>query len=97
MRWTAAVRDDVHPVWCAQGHHCTAELGGEHASEPTVWRTPLGRLVATRWQPVDGRPGHMEYRFVVPLPAGEERAQRFAQHLASVMQLAITRVLGPRV
>lgn len=66
-----------HPWWCAADHRCTARFrsgGGEHTSIPEVWRTALGRVVATRHRQADGRE-HVEVRLVLSLPDDDEAAQ----------------------
>lgn len=81
----------AHPEWCAGGHHCTASRpGGEHASVPEVWRTGLGRVVATRSQTVGGG-GWVEVRFVVPLPADEVRAVRLMRALLVAAFVVLSR------
>lgn len=85
---------DGHPDWCAGGHHCTARHGaGEHASASEVWRTDVGRVVATRYRSAETGRGHLELRIVVRLPADESTAQRLTRHLITVTYWLISRVL----
>lgn len=58
-----------HPEWCVGGHHCTAKsrTDGEHASEPEIFRTGHGRIVATRYRRADGSRDRVEVRVVVDL------------------------------
>lgn len=82
---------DGHPSWCALGHHCTAWLpSGEHSSVPEVWRTDLGRVVATRHRTVGGR-GRLEVRYVVELPADERRAVRLMRYLVAAAYVVLSR------
>lgn len=84
-----------HPDWCAGGHQCTAEMpAGEHASDPEVWRTEHGRVVATRHR--NRRGNSVEIRFVVRLPDSEHQAQRLIRHLIAAGYLMLSRVLARR-
>jgi hypothetical protein len=79
------------PPWCTADHRCTARHdypSGEHRSQPITWRTPYGRLIATRVETVAGV-GHLELRATVRLPADEEVARRQAQHLPIGIDLTI--------
>jgi hypothetical protein len=71
--------NDGHPHWCPADHRCTARWssGGEHVSIPEIWRTDIGRVVATRHRDASTGAGHLEVRVVLQLPADETRAQRF--------------------
>lgn len=71
--------NDGHPSWCPADHRCTARWssGGEHTSIPEVWKTDIGRVVATRHRQADTGTGHVEIRLVLQLPADETAAQRF--------------------
>lgn len=84
-----------HPDWCAGGHHCTAP-GGEHASEPEVWETSVGRMVATRYQRAGTGASRMELRVVVSLPSDEATAVRLARHVVGLTYVTVDRALGPR-
>jgi hypothetical protein len=79
------------PDWCAGGHHCTASLAkGSHTSVPEVWRTDVGRVVATRHQHTRG--GHLELTIVVKLPEQEGAAVPFMRHLIAAAYYLINRV-----
>jgi hypothetical protein len=84
-----------HPLWCAGQHHCTAEHGGEHSSEPQTWRTVGGRVVATRHQPLTGKP-YMVARLVIELPAEDDQARRRGGHLITAALNAAGAVFGQR-
>ncbi len=60
-----------HPPWCARGHHCTARVGGEHASEPQVLHGAGVSAVVTRYLPVFG-PAAVEFRLSVMVPPGSD-------------------------
>lgn len=79
------------PWWCARDHQCTAQHGypnGEHRSEPQVWDTPYGRLIATRAQR-PGTAGRLEIRASVRLPQDEASAHEQASRLAVEVDLTI--------
>lgn len=83
------------PWWCARDHQCTAQHGypsGEHRSDPQVWNTPYGRLIATRVERLDGA-GRLEIRASVRLPHDEARAHEQASTLAVEVDLAIRAVM----
>lgn len=64
-----------HPVWCARGHHCSAQLGGRHASEQYILRGPRGSVIITRYQPAGGGTGTVQVRLVVRVPEGTAAGQ----------------------
>lgn len=84
---------EVHPSWCARDHQCTAAHGGEHRSDPAVWKTPYGRLVAVRIQHVSGA-GRLEVRTVVRLPADGSRARTQAANSLLGVDLAMRSAAG---
>lgn len=88
------------PSWCAKGHRCTAQHGypsGEHRSEPLVWATEYGKLLATLAQHGAAPVGYLEVRAAVELPAAGELARWQAQRLAVGVDLTIRaiRAAGP--
>lgn len=60
----------THPIWCAQGHLCSASRGGEHRSEPLTILTDYGALVVTRTRTAAGR-DRLEVRTVIALDTHE--------------------------
>lgn len=64
-----------HPRWCARGHHCTAALGGHHASEQHLLRTDVGSVVVTRYQMGAGSNGTVEVRMLLGLPPVDEASK----------------------
>jgi len=79
----------THPTWCRQGHHCSAERGGEHRSDPLAVTAGPHRLVLTVVQPV-GRVPAAEVRIRVRLAGSDaeqgRRVLALVQHLASVVK-----------
>jgi hypothetical protein len=96
------VDGDGHPTWCARGHHCTAcrngrtgpTTVGEHASEPEVWDTAHGRVVATRHRSASNGTDWVEIRTVVALPSDEATAERLTRHLIATGHLVLSRVFA---
>jgi hypothetical protein len=66
-----------HPDWCAQGHLCSAERGGEHRSHPLTAGHGQAVVVATRIQTVAGV-DRLEVRAVLTLPTHPAAARRAA-------------------
>jgi hypothetical protein len=71
------LRRGEHPDWCAQGHLCSAERGGEHRSHPISAGRGQAVVVATRIQTVAGA-DRLEVRAVVTLPSHPVAARRAA-------------------
>lgn len=83
-----------HPYWCAADHTCTAGRGaGEHASRPEVFRTELGRLVATRYRDDAGR-DRVELRQVIRLDPDERTAVEQCRTLVAATHRAARQALG---
>lgn len=81
---------DLHPTWCAQGHHCAIHLG-EHRARPITVAIPgAGSLVLTRVRTSNGR-DHAEIRLSIAL-ATDERGAR--QQLAALLTHLRT-LIGP--
>ncbi len=95
VRWRRPARRC--PAWCARGHHCTAQHGypsGQHRSEPAVWETSYGKLIALRIAGLDQSQA-VELRPVVSLPdASDAVADRYAQQILTAVHLAITAVIA---
>jgi hypothetical protein len=66
-----------HPDWCAQGHLCSAERGGEHRSHPLTAGSGQAVVVATRIQTAAGA-DRLEARAVITLPSNPSAARRAA-------------------
>lgn len=84
------------PPWCAGGHHCTAAGGGEHRSEPQVWVTGYGALIATRVQRANGA-DWLETRQVIRLRPDVEIARDQAKLLLLGMHLTVLDVLAGKL
>jgi len=84
-----------HPDWCARDHRCTAARlpGGEHRSDPSVWRTAYGTIIATRTGTNAGRTT-LEVRTDVRLAGDVRTARRQASHLAVGIDLTVRAVLA---
>ena len=83
------------PEWCSV-ERCTLRMGyagGEHRSEPLVWRTPYGTLITTLVETAAGN-GSIEIRADVRLGAQATVARMQAQHLAVGVDLTIRAVLA---
>jgi hypothetical protein len=84
-------RPQIHPVWCALGHLCSADRpGGEHRSHPYPIDTPTARLVVTRVRTTDGQ-DRLELRVVVDLPADRDVARRHSMTVLARVHYAVTR------
>lgn len=85
---------DGHPSWCAADHRCTARWssGGEHVSVPEVWKTGIGRVVATRHRQLGGGGEHLEVRVVLSLPTDENNAQRFIRWAIAAIYLVLAKI-----
>ncbi len=66
--------------------------GGEHASTPEVWKTGIGRVVATRHLGTGG--GHVELRIVVRLPGAERAAVALMRWVIAAAYYLISRAPG---
>lgn len=83
------------PVWCAAGHHCTAQHGypsGEHRSVTATLREPFGCVVASRVQGLAG-PTQVEMTVRVSLAGEEATAVRQGVGVPMVVAEAITAYL----
>lgn len=92
-----AGRGRGHPSWCARDHTCTAGRlpGGEHRSEPMVWRTGYGTLIATRTQKPGGA-SNLDIRLVAGLHPRDEVAGVQVQALLTAVDAAVRSTLaGP--
>jgi len=87
-----------HPNWCTAGHECTALSmpDGEHTSIPEIWRTDVGRVIATRHRRRDGYRNRIELRIVLTLDPYEDVAQAQCRHLIAVTHLMLRKVFGPQ-
>ncbi|GGM50976.1 hypothetical protein ACFFX1_34590 [Dactylosporangium sucinum] len=93
-RWFGAAR--ACPSWCASDHRCTAQhgySGGEHRSEPLVWRTDYGTLMASRVETLS-RAGHVELRLSVRLDSDDQVAALQARMLTAGVDLAASAILA---
>ena len=84
-----------HPVWCAEGHRCTAYTmpSGGHVSIPEIWETDVGRFVTTRHRLNDGT-NWMELRVVLVLDPRERVAQGMCRHLMALAYKVVARAFG---
>jgi len=75
-----------HTEWCTQDYRCGL---GEHRSDPLVWRTGYGRLIATR---VERGGDRLELLLSVRLP--DQLGGLVARWLTIGVDLAVRAILG---